>query len=174
MLYMVELDFQLRSRQEEWDKWYENHLNKLLSMPGFVSTQRFRCLCPHPSPYLAMHCVPGPQFFESDAYRQKGGRDATGEWQSLMTNWHRNLFKGLDAAPDVRDGEVLLVTEIDAGSPALKRWKFAWLDNVGLDQTIGRRGIAVAPAKGAQDIWAQTGAAVRAYKPLCPRRLAVA
>lgn len=170
MLYMVELDFQHASREVEWNKWYEEHLAELLSMPGLGSAQRFKCLCPHPSPYLAVYSVPGPQFFESDAYRQKGGRGSTGEWKPLMTNWHRNLYQGLDIAPEVREDQMLIVTEVDSSSPALKHWTFNWLDNAGLDQTIGRRGIAVVPTEDAETIWAKTGAAVRAYQPLGARR----
>lgn len=169
MLYMVEIDFQHASRELEWNKWYDEHVAELLSMPGLSTAQRFKCLCPHPSPYLAVYSVPGPQFFESDAYRRRGGRGSTGAWRPLMTNWHRNLYQGLDIAPEVRADQVLIMTEVDASSPALQPWKFHWLDGAGLDQTIGRRGIAVVPSEGAETIWAQTGAAVRPYKPLGAR-----
>lgn len=172
MLYMVELDFQRTSREAEWNAWYETHVNKLLSLGGLSTAQRFRCLSPFPSPYLAIYSVPGPQFFESDAYRQKGGRASTGEWQPLMTNWHRNLYRGLDTAPEVSEDQVLIVTEVESSSPALTGLALTWLDNVGLDRTVGRRGIAVVPSATAENIWARSVGALRAYKPISPRRVA--
>lgn len=171
MLYIVEMDFRATAREAQWNQWYDEHVTGLLSMPGMSSAQRFKCLCPHPSPYLAIYSVSGREFFESAAYRQRGGPGSTGEWRPLMSNWHRNLYQGLDVAPEVGEDEVLIVTEVDASAPALHRWEFTWIDNAGLDQTIGRRGIAVVRGKDAEAIWANTAAAVRAYKPLgAPRR----
>jgi len=172
MLYIVEMDFRQASREAEWSRWYDEHITGLLAMPGLSSAQRFKCLSPHPSPYLAIYSVSGPQFFASAAYRRRGGPDSTGEWRSLMSNWHRNLYQGLDVAPEVSEDQALILTEVDASSPALQAWELTWLDNVGLDQTIGRRGIAVVPGRDAETIWTKTAAAVRAYQPLGARRAA--
>ena len=172
MLYMVEMDLPHASREVEWNVWYESHIGKLLSVEGLSTAQRFRCLPPYPSPYIAIYSVPGPQFFESDAYRQKFGRTSAGEWQALMTNWHRNLYSGLDIAPEVREDQVLVITEVEASSPALKGLALTWLDNVGLDRTVGRRGISILPSAAAENIWVRTVGAVRAYKPISPHRKA--
>jgi hypothetical protein len=61
---------------------------------------------------LAIHDVVGPELFASAGYKAVGGPTGTGEWQKLMTNWHRNLFKGMDTMPEVGEGETLaLVAE---------------------------------------------------------------
>jgi len=171
MLYMVELEFEHKSREIEWLAWYDAHIDELFSFPGVSSAQQFKCLAPYPSPYLAIYSVPGPEYFDSEGYRQKGGRASSGEWRPLMTNWHRNLHRGLDLVPEVSADQVLLVTEVEPSSPSLKGLSLTWLDNVGLDQTIGRRGIAVSTAASADDIWVRSVGAVRAYKPLRPWRV---
>jgi hypothetical protein len=113
MLYVVEMDFIQPARQAQWDAWYMEHLDILLSVPGFHTAQRFLCSTPWPAPYLAVYTVDSPEVFESASYRARGGRDSTGEWKPLMVNWDRNVFAGIDRAPAVAQGQLLLLTEAE-------------------------------------------------------------
>lgn len=172
MLYMVEMDFVQRARQTEWDAWYRHHLQVLLSVPGFRTAQRFLCTAPHAAPYLAVYSVDCAEVFESGAYRMRGGRDSTGEWKSSMVNWDRNLFSGIDQAPAVSDAELLLMTE-DAGAVASSTAiAFHWLTPAGLDRTVAKRAIAVAPGPQAERGVQASGGRLRAYRPLMAQRLA--
>ena len=86
--------------------------------------------------------------FESAIYKQRGGRASNGDWQKDMTNWHRNLYSGLDATPEVADDAYLLF--IDERREMAEREialppgiRVHWLTLAGLDRTIPHRGIAV-------------------------------
>ena len=109
MLYMVEMDLPDRSKIDAWHAWYEMHIRKLLALPGFHGSQRFFSLTATASPFLAIHHVDGPQFFDSEAYKKVGGPTGTGEWQSRMTNWYRNLFDHPGGWPEVAMADRLAV-----------------------------------------------------------------
>ena len=143
MIYMVEMDFRDPAREADWHVWYLAHTTQLVrNVPGFTATQRFRCLTPTKSPWLAMHEVAGPEVFESAAYKANGGPASTGEWRDRHTNWVRNLFDGWKETPDVRLDQHVLLAEGDAKLPASIAGQMQWGAGVGLDKTAGRRGLA--------------------------------
>ena len=53
MIYMVELALLDTGRRTEWDAWYEAHQHRLLSIPGFLASQRFETIHNAESPLLA-------------------------------------------------------------------------------------------------------------------------
>ena len=168
MIYMVEMALIDISRRTEWDGWYLSHMKKLISIPGIQATQRFEALAPHASPFIALHQVTGPEVFASDAYRAKAGPGGTGEWQTRMNNWHRNVFSGVDQTPDVPIEGALIVVEDGFSVPM----PVQWMEAVGLDQSVRRRGLAAVAQ------WADAGVltglpGVRVCKPLTPRLVAV-
>ncbi len=164
MIYMVEMALIDLHRRVEWDAWYLSHMRKLISIPGIQATQRFESLTPHDSPFVALHQVTGPEVFSSAAYRAKAGPGGTGEWQTRMNNWHRNVLAGLDQTPDVPMDGALVVVEDGASVPV----PVQWTTPVGLDRTITRRGFAVADRRDA--VSALIGIpGVRVCKPLTPR-----
>jgi hypothetical protein len=171
MLYVVEMAFTRPDKQEAWDAWYMEHLDILLSVPGFHTAQRFLCLTPCPAPYVAIYTVDSPDVFESAPYRARGGRDSTGEWKSLMLNWDRNVFAGIDRAPAVAAGELLLLTEAEPGGMTGASVDFIWLVAAGLDRTVARRGLAVVDAIRGAQIPVDSRGDVRAYRPLMSQRL---
>ena len=172
MLYMVDVDFAQPALQAAWDAWYMQHVEVLLAVPGIRTAQRFGCLTRWPSPYLTIYSVDSAQVFESDGYRQRGGRGSTGKWQPLMTNWLRNLFDGLTMAPAVPEESRLLVTESQPNEIADCGCEFSWLRSAGLDRTVPWRGIAVASAANAGGITEKTMGKVRVYRPMTPQLLA--
>lgn len=172
MLYAVEMNFTQPARQAAWDAWYLEHLDILLTVPGIHTAQRFRCEDLSPAPYLAIYSVDGPEVFVSPAYRERGGRDSTGEWKSVMVNWDRNLYDGLGRAPAVADAEVLLLTEAQPAAVATSGVAFCWLHAVGLDRTVMRRGLTVVDVAHGRRIAQDSAGRVRVYRPLMAQRVA--
>jgi hypothetical protein len=169
MIYMVEMDFRDPAREADWHVWYLDHVTKLIrTVPGFRATQRFRAVTATPSPWLALHDVASPGVFESAEYRANGGPASTGEWQARHTNWHRNLFAGMEHTPDVPPDAHLLVLEAGAEVPAPYAATVTWLDGAGLDRTVPRRGISVVPAGMlTAALFGLPG--VRIFRPVTPR-----
>ena len=99
----------------EWDAWYVAHQHRLLSIPGFRASQRFEAIHPATSPFVALHQIDSADVLTSPTYRAQAGPTNTGEWQTKMDNWHRNLF-ALDRTPDVPAGARLVVVETAGAS----------------------------------------------------------
>jgi hypothetical protein len=166
MIYMVEMALLDLARRAEWDAWYVAHQHRLLAIPGFRASQRFEAIHAVRSPFVALHEVDAAEVFASAAYRAQAGPSNTGEWQARMGHWHRNLF---DAAhtPDVADDARLVVIEADAASAVPAGLPVAWMDAVGLDRSVPRRGLAVLLPATADRLAGTPG--IRVLRPLGPR-----
>ena len=166
MIYMVEMALLDGGWRAEWDAWYVAHQHRLLSIPGFRASQRFEAIHAAKSPFVALHEVESPEIFTSPAYRANAGPDNTGEWQATMDNWHRNLFAGVDPTPDVPMDARLVVVE--DGGPALPgHVSVRWMEAVGLDRSVHRRGLAVMAPATADPLVGASG--IRVLKPIGPR-----
>jgi hypothetical protein len=163
MIYMVEMTLLEPARRAEWDAWYVAHQHRLLAIPGFRASQRFEAIHAAESPFVALHEVDSPAIFTSATYRAKAGPSNTGEWQAKMGHWHRNLFDRAHT-PDVPMDARLVVLEHDADS-ALPR--VTWMEAVGLDRSVRRRGFTVLPPATADPLVGTPG--VRVLKPIGPR-----
>jgi RimJ/RimL family protein N-acetyltransferase len=139
MIFFSESGLIEPSRLPEWSEWYKGHLAAMTSVPGVLSAQRFLALDPGVPPSLAMYTVTSPAVFQSDIYLSVRGM---GPWVGLVdeTLHRRNLFDGLDAAPEIPIGGVLAIADLPAPAeiPGL-----TWLTAVGLDRTTPYRGSAV-------------------------------
>jgi hypothetical protein len=162
MVYMVEMALLVPERRADWDAWYVAHQHRLLSIAGFRATQRFEAIHDAPSPFVALHEVASADVFTSETYRAMAGPANTGEWQSKMGNWHRNLFD-LEHTPDVSMDDRLVVIDDGAEAPVEPTWTAA----VGLDRSVTRRGLAVVGATRGSEIAGRRG--VRVLRPLAPR-----
>ena len=160
---MVEMALLEPGRRADWDAWYVAHQHRLISIPGFRASQRFEAIHPADSPFVALHEVDSAALFTSPEYRAKAGPTNTGEWQTKMGNWHRNLFTE-EHTPDVPMDARLVVVE-DGADPGLPNVR--WMDAVGLDQSVRRRGIAIVAPAAAEPLVAKHG--VRVVKPIGPR-----
>jgi hypothetical protein len=167
MIYMVELALLDTERRAEWDAWYAAHQRRLLSIPGFRASQRFEAIHAHASPFVALHEVDSPEIFEGSAYRAKAGPGNTGEWQARMGNWHRNLFRGVEHAPLVPADARLVLVEDGAGPALPDPGAVRWMETVGLDRSVPRRGLAVLPAATAAPLAGAQG--LRVLRPIGPR-----
>src|SRR5437899_8520063 len=132
MIYMVEMALLDTARRTEWDAWYVAHQHRLLSIPGFRASQRFETIHAAPAPFVALHEVDSPEIFTGPTYRAQAGPSNTGEWQTKMGNWDRNLFVGVDHTPDVPVDARLVVVE-DGTSALPDRLSVKWMEAVGLD-----------------------------------------
>ena len=110
MIYTVECSFADPVSEAEWNRFYSlDKLPALISVSGFHTSQRFKALrggCPV---YLALHTIDGLDVLTGEEYRRKGGGNFA-RWQRHITDWHRNLYGGLDRAPAAGQDDVLLLS----------------------------------------------------------------
>ncbi len=170
MIYTVECAFSDPAREADWNAYYSGpKLAAVLSVPGFSTSQRFRALTPCDAPYYAMHSLRDADVLGSQ-YKSVGGGSFGGGWDDMIFNWHRNLFAGLDMAPEVPMDACLLVQDDTADESAVAEADFAWLDIAGLDRSVVRRGLAIVDRVAGEKIAASHGAAVRLFEPMTERR----
>ena len=166
MIYMVEMDMNLGDREAEWHEWYLAHIKKLLTVPGFRASQRFRSVLPAPAPYLALHHVDSCAIFDSPEYRSRGGPSSTGEWRERHSNWRRNLLEGLDETPAVPATAHLLRLENAHDVAPPRGIAVAWTKVVGLDRDAGEFGLAVIDDPAPFLDLARADQRVRLYRPI--------
>lgn len=166
MIFMSQSGITDPARAVDWDAWYVEHLRIMLTVPGISSTQRFKTDSPGDPPSLAMYTIAGTGIFDDPYYQSVRGM---GEWLPLIDRKYcrRNLFEGLDAAPDVRDDCVLLVADRAVPQSEDNGVVFSWLKTIGLDYSTPYRGIAVVTRTVADRL--ATTSAVRIYRPVSAR-----
>ena len=166
MIFMSQSGLSDPARKAAWAAWYVEHLRIMVTVPGIASAQRFETDSPGRSPSLAMYSIASADVFADPYYQRVRGM---GEWLPLIDRryYRRNLFAGLEAAPDVGDGFVLVVD--DRARPAsVPGLALTWLEAVGLDRSTPYRGIAVV-ARAAAEALAEHGLGV--YRPVTARVL---
>ena len=162
MIFMSQSGLSDPGREKEWDAWYVEHLRIMMTVPGISSAQRFKTDSPGHSPSLAMYTIASAAVFQDPYYQSVRGM---GDWLPLIQKEHyrRNLFDGLDQAPDVAEDCVLIVADrdrpADVAGVALN-----WLKCAGIDNSTPYRGIAVVKADGAGTAAARGSVAI--YRPV--------
>lgn len=166
MIFMSQSGITDAAREPDWGAWYVEHLRIMLTVPGISSTQRFRSLTASEPPSLAMYSIASADVFQDPYYQSVRGM---GEWLPLIDRKHyrRNLFEGLDAAPEVPGDCVLLIADRAAPESGVNGIEFSWLKAVGLDHSTPYRGIAVATRTVADRLG--TGSAAGIYRPVTAR-----
>lgn len=168
MIYTVECAYRDPAREEAWNAWYSGpKLDSLLSVPGFRASQRFRAVMPTPAPYFAIHSLRDETVLGMQ-YREVGG-GTFGGWDDRVGNWKRNLFTGLDVAPEVPKNACLVVCDDPAAAP--EGLSFHWLDIAGLDRSVARRGMAVVDRATGERLAKGDADRVRVFEPITPRRV---
>jgi hypothetical protein len=164
MIFMSQSGLSDPAREADWDAWYVEHLRIMVTVPAIGSAQRFKTVSPGHAPSLAMYSVASADVFADPYYQRVRGM---GEWLPLIDTryYRRNLFAGLDAAPDVGDDSVLLVVDREHPAP-VRGLTLTWLEAVGLDRSTPHRGIAVAERTAAD---ALGGHGVGMYRPVTAR-----
>jgi hypothetical protein len=142
---MVDHVFGDPALETAWHEWYAGYLQKLLSVPGIHTAQRFKAIGCTPSRYLAMYSLDSADVYTSEAYKNIGGGGSqSARFHPAYRLWTRNLFEGAERAPVVRDGQRVLVfdrEERSASGPLESR--ATWLRAVGLHMTTKFRAFVV-------------------------------
>ncbi|NJC70035.1 sugar ABC transporter [Planosporangium thailandense] len=168
MIYSVECSFAEPSREGEWNEFYSyRKLPALISVSGFHTSQRFKAISAGCPVYLAIHTIDGLDVLDGEEYHEKGGGNFA-RWQPDITDWHRNLYDGVDLAPDVTTGEILLLTS--AGPDVLTRLGLTpqAMHAVAMERNPEHRWLASAPAADIPFL-SQLPDAVHVYLPMTPR-----
>ena len=143
MIYTVDCAFTDPSQLSAWNAYYDDEkMPALLTLPGLRASQRFRAITDTPAPYLALHSIRDAAALEQDVYRDVGG-GTFGGWEHSITNWDRNLFTGMEAAPEVSPEQCLVLLDDQAAADRIPEVEFTWLNIVGLDRTTAQRGLAI-------------------------------
>ena len=147
MIFMSQSGLVDPSRQAEWDAWYLEHLAIMATVPGVLSAQRFATTSAGHPPSLGLYTVTSPDVFNGAYYQSVRGM---GSWLPLIAREHyrRNLFEGLDCAPEVEAGQVLLLEDlkaVPAGDASASSHGVHCLRSVGLDRSTPCRLVQVAP-----------------------------
>jgi hypothetical protein len=121
------------------------------------------------APYFAMHTLRDEGVLGRQ-YKSVGG-GVFGGWEGYITNWHRNLFVGIDVAPEVEPGSCLLVLEDRADARRFPDHVFAWMEACGLDRSVPRLGIAVAERSAGDRLAAAPSGTLRVYEPVMARKV---
>ena len=112
MIYTVECSFADFASEAEWNEFYSlEKLPALISVTGFHTSQRFKAISDGCPVYLAIHTIDGIDVLMGDEYRRNGGGNFA-RWQQHITDWHRNLYGGLDRAPAIAEDEHLVVSAV--------------------------------------------------------------
>lgn len=166
MIFMSQSGLSDPAREKEWDAWYVEHLRIMLTVPGIASAQRFKTGSPGYSPSLAMYTIASAEVFRDPYYLKVRGM---GEWLPLVSkqHYHRNVFEGLDAAPEVAEDSVLIVADRDRPGPGPQGVTLTWLKAVGIDLSTPYRGIAVVRRAAADSL--TVAESVGVYRPVTPR-----
>lgn len=167
-IYMVEHAFSRPDWEEEWNAWYGGNLKVLMSVPGFRTGQRFKALNGPPPRYMAVYTVDSPEVFESKRYTEAGGGGTSSQrFRPAYQVWIRNLFEGIDVAPEVRDDQYLVSADSKVRDLDVPGVQLTWLECTGFHKTTPYRGIGVGERDQAQTL-RRTGN-VTLYRPITPQ-----
>ena len=143
-IYMVQHAFSRPEWEEEWNAWYAGNLKVLLGVPGFRTGQRFKALQGAPPRYMAVYTVDSPGVFESQRYIEAGGGGTNSlRFRPAYETWIRNLFEGIDRAPNVRENEYLVTIDAASADQDIPGVALTWLNSTGFHKSTPYRGIAV-------------------------------
>jgi hypothetical protein len=174
MIFMSQSGITDAARESDWDRWYVEHLQIMVTVPGVTSAQRFKTASGGFPRSLALYSIASPGVFSDPYYQSIRGM---GEWLQLIDRryYRRNLFDGLDRAPSIGDDQVLLIADREHPEPELAGAEWAWLECVGIDRSTPYRGVAVADASaarqtrgasGSNDAGGTSGGGIALYRPV--------
>jgi hypothetical protein len=177
--YMVEMDYphETAAERDAFDAFYQRHIDMLLTIPGFMTAQRFHCPEATKAPFLALYRLAGPEVMTGEAYTSKAGRMSVDpDFRVNMTNWDRNLAQGPAVAPGQppepnltveMGGAMTLIDRLTKSAPPLPA-VFTPLEIVGLDCSVVQRGAVT--GEGGEPA-AADGWEIRVWRPIHPVRL---
>jgi hypothetical protein len=171
MIYMVDHIFANPQTEPDWHEWYTGYLQKLLSVPGFSSAQRFKAIDETPSRFLAMYSVASAAVYDSQGYKNIGGGGSqSARFHADYRLWTRNLFEGADEAPVVNNGQCVYALDSATQDRKLPLQQTPlWLKSTGLHQTTQYRAIVVLDANAVAAARTAVNGEGRFYAPYTSR-----
>ena len=174
MIYMVDHIFANPQTEPAWHEWYSGYLQKLMSVPGFGSAQRFKAIDETPHRFLAMYAVESAAVYESQGYKNIGGGGSqSARFHGDYQLWTRNLFEGANEVPVVNEGQCVYAFDSDTPDRKLPFVQSVqaplWLKSVGLHQTTKYRAIVVLDANALEAAKTAARDEGRFYAPFTPR-----
>lgn len=167
-IYMVQHAFSRPEWEDEWNAWYAGNLKVLMAVPGFRTGQRFKAIDGSPPRYMAVYTVDSPAVFESERYRQAGGGGVNSQrFRPAYQVWIRNLFEGIETAPEIRDGKRLVCVDSGANDLKVPGVQLTWLESMGFHRSTPYRGIGI--ADGNQEQALRRMEKVTLYRPITAR-----
>jgi hypothetical protein len=141
-----------------WHSWYAEYLQKLVSVPGIHTAQRFKAIGCRPSRYLAMYSIDSAAVYSSDAYKNIGGGGSqSARFHPAYQLWTRNLFEGATRAPAVeKEQRVMVFDRRERDYNGLLASRATWLEAVGLHMTTKCRAFVVLDAAEAAQLPSMT------------------
>ena len=145
MIYMVDHVYTDPATESAWHAWYTDYLQKLVSVPGIHTAQRFKAIGCAPSRYLAMYSIDSEDVYSSAAYRNMGGGGSqSARFHYAYALWTRNLFDGVERAPLLDARQRLVVCDrAEPVSGSDMPPDTVWIKAVGLHKTTPYRAFAV-------------------------------
>ncbi len=170
MIYTVEQLLEDKVSDAEWSRWSSEMkpVSLLLSVPGFLSAQRFKGIhCERP-PSIAVYSIASAEVLTSGPYLggARGGNLGSPQWRTKLTYWYRNLYSGIDVDQGVPMDSALFVFDTEEPNVMLGDLSFHWLTCVGLDKTTPYRGLAVVKRAKAASYLDKPVPGLVAYEPL--------
>ena len=92
MIYMVDHVYTDPATEPAWHEWYAGYLQKLISVPGIHTAQRFKAIGRTPSRYLAMYSIESAEVYTSEGYKNigGGGGSQSARFHPAYQLWTRN------------------------------------------------------------------------------------
>ncbi|MBK1674963.1 sugar ABC transporter [Ectothiorhodospira shaposhnikovii] len=166
MIYSVECTFSNPAEEKAWNDFYSlEKLPALISVTGFHTSQRFKALTQNCPTYLALHTITGSDILSSMSYRENGGGNFA-RWQRFIKDWHRNVYEGLDVAPNVDAKSYLLLSS--SGPEALQKLNTIphEIRATALDKNPELRWLSVASKLDFSDLIGRLPEDVHLYEPM--------
>ena len=114
---------------------------------------------------MAVYTVDSPDVFESKRYLEAGGGGTNSQrFRPAYQVWIRNLFEGIDAAPEIRDGDYLVSVDSNARDLDLPGVRLTWIESTGFHKSTPYRGIGVAKQNQAEIL--RKVSSVTLYRPI--------
>jgi len=166
MMYVVELNFTGENDAERFKPFYDEHMRDLRTTPGLTTAQRLESVYPTASRFMQIYSIDNAEVMQSKAYKKVGGpgHPIVEEHARSLRDWHRNVFDGQAGAPNVREGQYLLVVDERENAPPLPGVEYTWQRAIALDRHVNERAFVL--ITDPQIAKPYLGPKVRVFRPM--------
>jgi hypothetical protein len=174
-VYIVRCKFTAPDQEAAWNGWYSGpKIVQMLAQPYFRTCQRFRRTLGAGRDYLALWVVTSPEALTTRQYRSQWG---FAQWQSLITDWSRDLFDGggrpeqafaVEPQGSLRVVSFEGASEDEARAASGRQADLMWLPVIGLDRHTPMIGLQPQAGQAAPAPIDLPRAQAAVYRPISP------